>query len=733
MPEQIEELASLTSLGLGWCRRLADISALSGLTGLTSLDLSGCKQLENISALTGLTGLTSLDLGGCDRLADISSLSELTNLTLLNLHGCPSLRSFSSVRPLLDQLDQLYLQGCHFDDLDEGVYGGELENVRDEVRAHYADADFAAGDDDVVKLFLLGNGGAGKTQLRRRLCGKAFDPSIESTHGVEIERFPLSVDDTRSVHLGIWDFGGQDVYHGTHALFLQKHALYVILWHPEMETGAVVHDGLAMRNRPLAYWLDFVRSVAGVDAPVIIVQSHFDDPTAELGRVEQDAYADFKRAYVIQASSKKGDGLDRLKPYLKSALEYLIKVRPPLKIGAGRVRVRDRLRDWLAADQDRKPAEGEYRTVPWARFVELCEAGRGDVSDPKALADYLHRTGFLFYRPGLFRGEILLDQGWALEAIYAVLHRDRCVNRLRRSGGRFTCDDLGIWLWDEKGHSLGDQARFIDMMLGCGICFRFRMTGPTHDREWEYVAPDHLPTLAQFQLNNPNIRLRDPGSAEVAARVEFRFLHDGLLRSLLAMLGEASGDTADYWRYGCCFRDPEADTVVRLDSTITPDGPSAAGTIVFSAWGEKGRIIIEELLRRVETLSPGQAIRPAWTDLRAGKPRRPGTPRRGKQAGDREAIPRKKRGDVVVSESGPTSEGRARSDARLLHDAVADLTEGQLAQIAQELGINSADLPRGDHRLRAVEIVRQAGRDQTGRKIDQLINRVLDFNPDAQL
>ncbi|WZO96070.1 caspase family protein [Isosphaeraceae bacterium EP7] len=51
-------------------------------------------------------------------------------------------------------------------------------------------------------------------------------------------------------------------------------------------------------------------------------------------------------------------------------------------------------------------------------------------------------------------------------------------------------------------------------------------------------------------------------------------------------------------------------------------------------------------------------------------------------------------------------------DPRLLIDAVADLTEGQLAQIAQELGINPADLPRGDHRSRAVEIVRRAGLDR---------------------
>ena len=225
------------------------------------------------------------------------------------------------------------------------------------------------------------------------------------------------------MHLNIWDFGGQDVYHGTHALFLQKHALYVILWRPEMEAGTVNDHGLVMRNRPLAYWLDFVRSVAGTEAPVLIVQSQFDDANAVPATIAAE-HSDFLRARVVQASAKEDDGLERLLPELKRSVKYLLEKRPILSIGAGRVRVRDRLRKWLAADQAKPAKQRKNRTLSWKRFVKLCEKGDGDVSSPEALADFLHNTGFFIYDPKLFHGEIILDQGWALEAIYAVLHRD---------------------------------------------------------------------------------------------------------------------------------------------------------------------------------------------------------------------------------------------------------------------------------------------------------------------
>ncbi|MFO0951649.1 MAG: COR domain-containing protein [Isosphaeraceae bacterium] len=694
------------------------MSVLEKLTALRTLDLSGCKSLTDLSALEKLTALNSLNLSYCKSLTDLSALEKLTALNSLDLSCCESLRSFMPVRSLLTHLNELYLIDAPFDDLDPALCGQPFENVLPKVRAHFADAEHQAVDDAEFKMFLLGNGGVGKTQLRGRLCGRGFDESVGSTHGVEVERFRLSLEKGRDVWVNLWDFGGQDIYHGTHALFLQRHALFVILWHPGKESGTVEDHGLLVRNRPLEYWLDFVRAVAGVEAPVIVVQSQFDDPTAAPAKVAADL-SDFQRPYVVQASAKADDGLDTLLPELKRSVQYLIKQRPILKIGAGRVRVRDQLRKWLAADQ-KKPAEKrKYRTLPWEKFVKLCEKGRGDVSNPESLADYLHQTGFLIYDPKLFRGEIILDQGWALEAIYAVFHRRDCVTRLRRSGGHFTREDLGDWLWNGQGHSVDDQKRFVGMMLRCGICFRRRKLTAENERPevWEYTAPDHLPTLEEFERQNPSIELPDPETARAAVKVEFRFLHDGLLRSLLARIGEVTKNTADYWRYGCYFRNPQSDLRLRFDSTIQADGPSAEGSLSFSAWGEQSRKLLERLIEEVRRLSPGQPVNPEWR-VEDGDDRGPVDLRVGRQ----EDGPDLKTllGPKHEPSAGPGQYDAGKPglpDAVRSIDAMCGLTFAQLQTVAEGLDIDAADLPREDQRAGAVMIHRHARRDRTGERL----------------
>jgi internalin A len=56
--------------------------------------------------------------------------------------------------------------------------------------------------------------------------------------------------------LKIWDFGGQEIYHGTHALFLKSRAIFSLVWTSKSETEQFhTHGGFTFRNEPLAYWL----------------------------------------------------------------------------------------------------------------------------------------------------------------------------------------------------------------------------------------------------------------------------------------------------------------------------------------------------------------------------------------------------------------------------------------------------------------------------------------------
>ena len=105
-------LTNLTSLDLGGCDDISDLSPLSNLTNLTSLDLGGCDNISDLSPLSNLTNLTSLDLGGCDDISDLSPLSNLTNLTSLDLGGCDNISDLSPLSNLTN-LTSLDLSVCY--------------------------------------------------------------------------------------------------------------------------------------------------------------------------------------------------------------------------------------------------------------------------------------------------------------------------------------------------------------------------------------------------------------------------------------------------------------------------------------------------------------------------------------------------------------------------------------------------------------------------------------------
>jgi internalin A len=96
---------------------------------------------------------------------------------------------------LLPTLKELYLFGCKLDDLPPEVCGEEqFQNVLEKVRAHYEDLNSGQRTDAEVKLLFLGNGGVGKTQLCRRLCDLPFDPSVPTTHGIQLGEVALELD-----------------------------------------------------------------------------------------------------------------------------------------------------------------------------------------------------------------------------------------------------------------------------------------------------------------------------------------------------------------------------------------------------------------------------------------------------------------------------------------------------------------------------------------------------------
>ena len=114
-------------------------------------------------------------------------------------------------------------------------------------------------------------GASARPQICRRLRAEGYDATEPSTHGIQVTSAQLNTGDAEFTRLNIWDFGGQDLYHGTHALFLRTSAVFLLVRARETENALEhEHQGLVFRNQPLPYWLAYVRHLAASDSPVLI-------------------------------------------------------------------------------------------------------------------------------------------------------------------------------------------------------------------------------------------------------------------------------------------------------------------------------------------------------------------------------------------------------------------------------------------------------------------------------
>jgi internalin A len=275
------------------------------------------------------------------------------------------------------------------------------------------------------------------------------------------------------------------------------------------------------------------------------------------------------------------------------------------QIGAGRLRVKRRLEALRDEDAGRPPDERRYRTIDQDEFRRLCDEEDGIVS-PALLLAYLNNAGTVFYREGLFGDRIVLDQAWALDAIYAVFEREKCYRQLKRLRGRFTRPLLEALAWE--GRSVAEQRLFLSMMESCGICFAHRGAGARgaygRDDDTEYIAPDLLPGRAEVQAELDE--KWDAVAPCESAVFDYPFLHAGLMREVIAGIGGEAGVNALYWAGGVCLYE----TGTRSRALIEQEpGEGFGGRIVLKTQGGQSAVLLDRLAKRIEEAQARMGLR----------------------------------------------------------------------------------------------------------------------------
>ena len=297
----LDSLAQLTTLKLSECTSLAQLPCLDSLSQLTTLDLSGCENLTQLPSLDSLSQLTALSLSRCRSLTQLPSLDYLSLLTTLNLYGCEnltrlpdSLRHIRSLRML--ELGFMHLQelpdwlpeiaeGFSLDVLSPVGKGKAIVNLcRTTIKAIPDMSIFLQPYDVVCKWFeerrlgraqtlneikvvFLGDGEAGKSHTIARLMndgGTPVDYMDQSTPGIVIKHKPYTLDG-RDFRVHYWDFGGQEIMHSMHRIFLTSRTMYVVLLNARDDT----------QGDRAQYWLHNIQSFAP-GAPVLLVLNKID-------------------------------------------------------------------------------------------------------------------------------------------------------------------------------------------------------------------------------------------------------------------------------------------------------------------------------------------------------------------------------------------------------------------------------------------------------------------------
>ena len=152
------------------------------------------------------------------------------------------------------------------------------------------------------------------------------DDESNSTHGINVLNIKMPAAPERDpLELNLWDFGGQDIYHGTHSLFATGIGVFLLVW--DQVTEREKHHefaGYVSENHDLGYWLSYIRQVSNPSSPIIICQNKIDVHDRQPAPIPDEVRAPFAVGQLRETHCSARDGwrgLEHLVTELRNAAE----------------------------------------------------------------------------------------------------------------------------------------------------------------------------------------------------------------------------------------------------------------------------------------------------------------------------------------------------------------------------------------------------------------------------
>ena len=563
--ESLGELSSLEDLRL-WALRLekapAGIRRLKRLSSLT-LGNAGLDSLPDW--LPELARLEWLDLSQNPFLELPEVIFRIEYLTglLIGSRGDGGIRHIPRDILRLTYLTYLRVISDHIETPPPEVVGKGAEAVKNYWRQQQeAGVDYLCE----AKLLIVGEAGAGKTSLARKLQDRSYklQPAETSTEGIEIIRwgFPAAIrikqDGVEKLinhdfQVNVWDFGGQEVYHATHQFFLTRRSLYLLVADDRKE------------DTDFNYWLNVVELLSQ-GSPVLIVQNEKQDRWRDINLSSlRGRFASLKESYRVNLADNRG--LDDLTAAIRREMESLSHIGTPLPSTWRRVRkaLEKQSRNYISSEQ----------------YLAICrQHGFQRREDMLQLSGYLHDLGIClhFQEDPVLRKTIILKPKWGTDAVYRVLD-DRTILEQR---GRFSPADLArIWSEDEYVEMRDELLR---LMMKFQLCYELPEGGA-------YIAPQlRSPTQPDYDWNAKD---------NLVLRYEYDFMPKGLITRFIVAQNRLIPGQGLVWKSGVILerngtRAEVIEDYARRKISVRVSGPDTRGLLA----------IVDDQLERIHAFFP---------------------------------------------------------------------------------------------------------------------------------
>ncbi len=358
-----------------------------------------------------------------------------------------------------------------------------------------------------AKLLIVGEGGAGKTTLAKKIEDPDYqlDTKEKSTEGIDITKWSFSLDNEREFKVNIWDFGGQEIYKATHQFFLTERSLYALVADTRKE------------DTNFYYWLNVIELLSN-NSPCLIVKNEKENRHIDLDlNTLRGRFENLQESLATNLKDNRG-----LNAVLDS-IKYHIAKLP--HVGSALPKTWKRVRETLEQD--------ERNYISLEEYLVICQDnGFTQLKDKLQLSGYLHDLGVClhFQDSPLLKNTVILKPEWGTDAVYKVLDDQQVINNL----GKFTTKDLDK-IWSDEQY-LFKQAELLELMMRFKLCYQIPGTKDT------YIAPQLL------TKTKPNYNWDETDN--LILRYTYEFMPKGIMTQFIVAMHQFIDQQQYVWRSG---------------------------------------------------------------------------------------------------------------------------------------------------------------------------------------